>query len=275
MTTEGAPPASLPLAGRQILVTRRPEQAGPLRELLERAGARVTLLPLLKLGPPDDWAPLDRCLARLDDLDWIVFTSTNAVDICLDRLARTLARSGTVPADALAAQVRIAALGPTTAERLQAAGVRVDLVPQEHSQNGLAAAFAAMPVTGQRFLIPTSDLARTDLADILSSRGARVEQVTAYTTRSPAGADSPPLSAEEVQAIDTVVFASPSAIDGLFAVLGPERAADLLGRAAIACLGSTTAAAVTARGFAPAIAPDDHTVPALAEAIIAYGSSRR
>ncbi|MFA6111753.1 MAG: uroporphyrinogen-III synthase [Candidatus Latescibacterota bacterium] len=272
--TEGAPPIPLPLADRQILVTRRPEQAGPLRELLEQAGARVTLLPLLELGPPDDWAPLDHSLARLDDFDWIVFTSTNAVEACLDRLATISGRPAAAPAETLAGKARIAALGPATAERLQAAGVRVDLVPREHGQSGLAAAFAATPVTDQRFLIPTSDLARPDLAEALSSRGARVEQVTAYTTRPPSGADSPPLSAEEARAIDTVVFASPSAVDGLFAVLGPERAADLLGRAAIACLGPTTAAAVTARGFAPAIAPDDRTVPGLAGAIIAYWSSR-
>jgi uroporphyrinogen-III synthase len=151
--------------------------------------------------------------------------------------------------------------------------LHVDLVPEEHSQNGLAAAFAAMPVTGQRFLIPTSDLARTDLREALSSRGAQVEQVTAYTTRPPAGA--PPLPTAAAQEIDTVVFASPSAVDGLFAVLGPERAADLLERTVIACLGPTTTAAVTARGFAPAIAPNDHTVPALVSAITAYWSARR
>jgi uroporphyrinogen III methyltransferase/synthase len=275
MTTAGASPASLPLAGRQILVTRRPEQAGPLRALLEVAGARVTLLPLLELGPPDDWAPLDRCLARLGGFDWIVFTSTNAVAACLDRLAATSGGTGADPAETLAGKVRIAALGPATAERLQATGLHVDLVPEEHSQNGLAAAFAAMPVTGQRFLIPTSDLARADLAEALSSRGARVEQVTAYTTRPPDTARSLPLSDEETLSVDTVVFASPSAVDGLFAVLGPERAADLLERTVIACLGPTTTAAVTARGFAPAIAPNDHTVPALVSAITAYWSARR
>jgi uroporphyrinogen-III synthase len=237
--------AGEPLAGRRVLVTRRPEQAGSLRQALEAAGAEVTVLPTLELAPPEDWAPLDTCLDSLAHYDWLLFTSPNAVDACLTRLRQ---RTAEVPAS-----VNVAALGPTTAARLTEAGVRVKVTAAETTQEGLAAALPGLSLAGQRCLIPASDLARGDLAEILTTRGATVDQVVAYRTL-------PALdraTALNVQAeFDVVVFASPSAVSGLFAACGQDRARTLLTRATIACIGPTTARAIVAEGFAPPVVPD-------------------
>ena len=48
------------LAGRRIVVTRRPEQAGRLVGLLQDRGAEVLEVPATAIGPPDDPGPLDR-----------------------------------------------------------------------------------------------------------------------------------------------------------------------------------------------------------------------
>ena len=238
-------PAGGALAGRRVLVTRRPEQAGPLRQALEAAGAQVTVLPTLELAPPDDWTPLDACLDDLARYDWLLFTSPNAVDACLARLRE---RAAVLPT-----QLSVAALGPTTAARLTEAGLRVAVTAVETTQEGLAAALPGPSLAGQRCLIPASDLARGDLARLLAARGAHVDQVVAYRTRP---AQNPFASTTAETEFDIVVFASPSAVAGLFAVCGEGRARALLSRATIACIGPTTAQAVIAQGFPPPVVPD-------------------
>src|SRR5260221_14290400 len=60
-----------PLFGARVLVTRAPHQAQSLAAALGELGAAVLLQPVVEVSPPDDWAPVDRVLARLHDFDWL------------------------------------------------------------------------------------------------------------------------------------------------------------------------------------------------------------
>src|SRR5580700_3787517 len=71
--------ASGALAGKRIVITRAPEQAGELVSALESLGAQVFLLPTVRFAPPESPAELDAALERLTEFDWILFTSQNAV----------------------------------------------------------------------------------------------------------------------------------------------------------------------------------------------------
>src|SRR5258708_3670749 len=55
---------SRPLFGKRILVTRPREQAAELVELLEVMGAETIEAPMIRILPPDDYAPLDDACAR-------------------------------------------------------------------------------------------------------------------------------------------------------------------------------------------------------------------
>ena len=119
--------APRPLEGIRVVVTRAARQAGPTGEAFEEAGARVELLPLLEVVPPDDPAPLASALARLPDFSWVCFTSPNAVEEVLRR------RPGGAPDPAggravgWPAGVRVAAVGSSTGERLRGRGIEPDL----------------------------------------------------------------------------------------------------------------------------------------------------
>jgi len=253
-----------PLFGRRVLVTRSREQAGSLQLLLEAEGAAVSLLPLLDLAPPDDWSALDQCLPRLDQFAWVVFTSPNSADFFFGRL-RQLGR------DTRAfGRAQVAVVGQSTAERLRLQGLNPDLVPAEQSQEGLIAAFARIPVAGQEILLPASGMGRTLLAEELERRGGRVQRVVAYQNRppDPARIELPPALVEGQ--IEVVVFASPSSVSHFCAVLGKERALEVLGRAVIACIGPTTSGAVAELGLKAPIQPQESSVPALVRAICDY-----
>jgi uroporphyrinogen III methyltransferase / synthase len=103
----------------KIVVTRSDEQADELVARLEALGHEVVRCPLIRIEPLGD-EPIDP-----SPYDWVVVTSPNGAR----ELARRLA---TTPR-------RIAAIGPGTADALREHGLNVELVPQIHTQEGLAA----------------------------------------------------------------------------------------------------------------------------------------
>jgi uroporphyrinogen III methyltransferase/synthase len=103
----------------KIVVTRAGEQADELVSRLEALGHDVVRCPLIRIEPLGD-EPVDP-----SPYDWVVVTSRNG--------ARELARRLS------AKPARIAAIGPGTAEALLEHGLRAELVPRTHTQEGLAA----------------------------------------------------------------------------------------------------------------------------------------
>jgi uroporphyrinogen III methyltransferase/synthase len=126
--------AARPLFGKRILLTRPQDQAGPLYERFTELGAEVLLQPAIRIGDPPDWAPVDAALDELDRYQWLVFSSANGVRYLLERLlggGRDLRRLG---------QVKLAAIGPATADELRRYHLRADLVPGEYRAEALAEA---------------------------------------------------------------------------------------------------------------------------------------
>ena len=193
-----------PLTGRRILVTRRPEQSASLTGPLRALGATVLELPLIEIRPPLDCGPLDRALSRLSEYDWLVFTSSNAVEAVAERRA-VLGLVGALP--------KVAVVGPATRDALALAfgGVTPDLEPvQEHRAEGLLHAFASWDLSGRKVLLPLSARARDTLASGLGHRGALVDTVIAYRTEQPQGLGEE-LRTLLDRGLDLVVLASPSA----------------------------------------------------------------
>lgn len=237
--------AAGPLVGRRIVVTRAAEQAATLVAGLRARGAEPIVCPLITIEPPTSYAPLDAALATLDDFDWVIFTSSNAVAAVAERLAVVRPRPTSRPA------VQLAAVGPATAAAVTAALWPPALVPAVHRAEGLLSSIGA--VRGQRILLPLGDRALPTLADGLRAAGAVVVAVVAYRTVPAAGA-SALLAALDHGPVAAICFTSPSAVEQALIALGPDGARRLTGdalreRPAIFCIGPTTAAAAHRRGL--------------------------
>ncbi|HNT35023.1 MAG TPA: uroporphyrinogen-III C-methyltransferase, partial [bacterium] len=113
-----------PLFGKTILVTRSREQASELVARLAELGAEVFQAPAIGIESLAQTTPMREAAASLEDFDWIVFTSPNAVDAFWGalRLERRDARAF--------AAVKVASIGPSTAERLLQHGIVSDLLPE-------------------------------------------------------------------------------------------------------------------------------------------------
>lgn len=255
-----------------MVVTREEGPGDGLRGALAARGCGSKALPTTRTAPPDDRGPLDRALWELGSFAWLVVTSARAVEALTAHAAwRGVWESGTHP--------RIAAVGCTTAARLQHAGARVHLVSA--GPGGVALAEGLIDaergeLRGARVLWPRSDRARPDLAERLEAAGAQVVAPIAYRTL--------PVRPEETDwftgalrrsAVDAVAFLSPSAAFGLASALEGDRLGRLREQAAVASFGPTTSAALASLGAPPHVESPDPELHTFAEAMLAFLGSRQ
>jgi uroporphyrinogen III methyltransferase/synthase len=127
----------------------------------------------MKIESPGDWSPVDRALQRLHEYHWLAFTSSNGVHAFLERLkhgGRDLRALG---------HLRLAVIGPATAEALRNYHLEPDVVPNEYNSESLAASLLDK-VAGQRVLLARADRGIELLREELSAV-ASVDQVAVYS----------------------------------------------------------------------------------------------
>lgn len=257
---------SLPLAGRRILMTRPAEESDRSAAAIEALGAEVIAAPMVRILPVEDTGPLDAAIARLGSFDWLVFTSSNGVRHFFDRVDR-------LGLDLrVAGHLRLAAIGPTTAQALRDLRLRADVVPATYRSEALADALRPL-VAGQRVLLARADRGREVLRDVLGPV-AEVEQVATYRN-----ADAPTLddaAADRLRAgtVDWVTLTSP-AIAERFRALIPAEAEPHVGRSIrLASLSPVTSEAVRRLGWPVAAEAEDATWDGVVRAIVAAESAR-
>ncbi len=254
-----------PLFGRRVVVTRPREDAPDLVDRLAALGAEAVEAPMIRIAPPEDWAPLDGAVDDVGTYDWVVFTSVNAVDHFMQRLYRG---SGDVRN---LKGVRLCAVGPSTRDRLLRYAVKIDLVPTDFRAEGVIDALSRItPLSDTRFLLPRADVGRERLAEALREAGAVVTDVVTYRIL-PAEPD--PEHDPDVyrmlldRQIDVVTFTSAASIRNFAHTFGLEQTADLLQQTVVAVCGPVTAEAAARLDIPVSIMPSEYTVGALVQAI--------
>jgi uroporphyrinogen-III synthase len=116
-----------------------PALVGPLAA----AGFDLRVVRPHRWAPPPDAGPVRRLVLQLvgADLDLVAFTSAPGVD-GLFEAAADLGRADAL-CEALGQATAVAAIGPVTAEALEAKGVRVTVCPAQPTAEALVAAVAA------------------------------------------------------------------------------------------------------------------------------------
>jgi uroporphyrinogen III methyltransferase / synthase len=244
-----------PLSGLRVMVTRPDDPHDPLADQLRQLGAEVLVQPAIQITPPADWRPLDLALARLDQFDWLVFSSANGVRYLLERLIQTddLGRLK---------KVKLAAIGSGTADELTRYGLHADLVPEQFRAEALAEALAR-EAAGRRFLLARASRGREVLAEQLTAAGAVVEQVVVYTSADVEQADPDVAALLSAGRIDWVTVSSSAIARSLVRLFGAD-----LRRAKLASISPITSGTLRELGHEPAVEATEYTMPGLAAAIV-------
>lgn len=260
--------AERPLFGKRIVLTRPEDQCLEARRKLTDLGADVLLQPAITIEEPDSSEPLYEVLARLEEFDWIVFSSVNGVDAFM----RGLLQIG----DARAiGKARFAVIGPATAQALRNWHLRTDMMPGEFRAEALANALidtahrddaGKLKATPDRFrcLLIRASRGREVLADMLMADGHAVTQAVAYRSTDVTEPDAEIAAFLKAGKIDWITVTSSAIARSLAALFGDD-----LRKAKLASISPITSGVLRELGYPPAAEAEEFTLDGIIQAIVA------
>ena len=250
-----------PLHGRRILVTRSAHQQKALSQKLSELGAEPISVPMIETQPIEG-DEIDQMYAELAQVDWVIFTSANAVDFFFRGL---FSREKDVRA---LSHAKFACVGPVTQSRLRTFGLLADLIPEAYISEGLLKMFP-QDLRGQRFLLPRAAIARKELPAELMARGARVDDIATYQT-------IPVELSEDEQTLirtthfDAITFTSSSTVRALERWLSPDLGQDLKQNVPAFCIGPATRKTADQCGYKHTYSGTEYSLEGLTENILKY-----
>lgn len=251
----------LPLFGKAVVITRMHRRREDLPEALSALGADVIELPTIEIQPASP-ERLRSGLGGLSAADWVVFTSSNGVDIFFDALHATGRDSR-----ALSGR-KVAAVGPATALSLSQHGITADLLPDQSTGRKLLEKLLEASTEGQVFFLWRAAAARRELADGLVREGREVLEVAAYEAVCPEEFDAEVVRCLKDKCPSAVLFSSASTAANFCDILGRQEALDLMRAAKVVSIGPVTTQALRRLGAPPDVEAEDHTAPGLLAATL-------
>ncbi|HWH94768.1 MAG TPA: uroporphyrinogen-III C-methyltransferase [Baekduia sp.] len=241
-----------PLEGVSVAVTRPRAQASGLARALRDLGARVVEAPAIVARP------LEYALPDLHEVDLLVLSSPTGVA----RLFGGLREEGR-DARALAG-MRVAVIGPGTADALRAHGVEPDLVPSRAVGESLAELVGG--IEGVRRAVVVRARGGRDLVrEALEAGGAHVDVVEPYVT---VAEPLDPRTRDRALEADWATFTSASSVRFFVEAVGGADAVRASGLR-LAAIGPITTEALRAQGLEPDIEATEHTPGGLVDALVA------
>lgn len=196
-----------PLHGRRVVVTRNRERASELSARLERLGAVVLELPLIKVEPEVDREVCAEVFAEIGSYDWLVFSSANGVKHFFDLFFAAFKDVRSLGV------MRIAAVGEATARALRDLHLEVEVVPDKAVAESLAQALIDTgSLDSAKALVVTGNLGRDVLIRKMEEARAIVDRFPVYTTHKTDLANDPVAGDLREHGADAVLFTSSSAV---------------------------------------------------------------
>jgi uroporphyrinogen III methyltransferase / synthase len=246
---------SKPLTGQTVMVTRPGGEDDSLTSQLRELGAMVLVQPVIRISDPPDWQAVDKVLARLCEFEWIVFSSANGVQYFIERLFKIGGDFGQLR------RTKLAAIGPATSDALFQHRLLADVIPPEFRAESLADALVG-EASGKRFLLVRASRGREILAEHLTSAGAIVEQVVAYTSSDVDQAGPDIVAKLAAGKIDWITVTSSSIARSLVNLFGEN-----LRQSKLASISPVTSTTLRALGYEPAAEAEQYTMPGLVQSI--------
>jgi uroporphyrinogen-III synthase len=241
---------------KHILITRPQSQANAFAASLFSLGFEPVFFPVIEIRPMDDTSALDGALRKLGCYDWVAFTSVNGVEVVWRRLEALAIRE--FPPD-----VRVAAIGPKTAEALRSRGNTPAFVPTEYVAEAILPGLGDL--NGRWVLLPRAEIARKALPEAITAAGGIAHEIAVYQTL-PTRIDPQGLEALR-QGVEVITFTSPSTVHN-FIQIAKNASLDPLnlpGGPLVACIGPITASAANAAGLAVDMVANEYTTEGLVE----------
>ena len=253
-----------PLFGRRVVVTRTRTQASALGARLSELGADVLEIPTIKIVEPDNLEALRDGLLGLGSYQWLVFTSPNGVDRFFYYFFKGFDDLRDLGG------CRIAAVGPATAAKLKGLHLKIDLMPDCYTAEGVAAAFRdseEYSIENENVALLRAQVANPELPRELESFGAIVDDVPVYKTVQETEDRNGAVARLQEEGADWITFTSSSTVDHFDARFGLVETLEKHG-ARVISIGPETTKSLKKLGVEPAVEAQPHTIDGMVEALV-------
>ncbi|MBC7474024.1 MAG: uroporphyrinogen-III synthase [Candidatus Sericytochromatia bacterium] len=248
-----------PLSKKRIIITRPKKQAESFVIKLEELGAEVVLFPTIEIIPLiiDD---LIRAIKNIDHYQWLIFTSTNSVEIFFNNFIKH------ITIDQIK-KINIAVVGKKISNALNKIGLEHTLMPEKYTSENLAKLFLNIDIKNKNILIPGSKISINTLQIKLKELGANVDFIAIYDTVKPSNKSLESV-VESIKDIDYITFTSPSSVNNFFEIIQEYNLPYLAEKAKIICIGPVTQDAINQDLKNKCLMPDEHTIEGMIKTII-------
>ncbi|WMJ88062.1 uroporphyrinogen-III C-methyltransferase [Anaerocolumna sp. MB42-C2] len=246
------------LSGLKIGVTGTPELAEKIANQLRNEKAYVDNLSFLYVKESEKLAELKSAVDSISEYTWIVFTSTNGVDLFFQYLKENQFDYRKL------GHISFAAVGNGTKEALMRQGFMADYVPELYTTVFLANGLVKLLTKEDKVLIPRAANGSKDLTKILSDYLVPYTDIKLYSIEIDQEKRKRIIS--ELIDYDYITFASASGVEGFFKeadslILNTEKTK-------IICIGDITAKKLREYGVTNYCIAREYSVPGLVSCII-------
>ncbi len=239
----------------KVLITRPRAQAESFGEALQSAGFEPIYFPVIEIRAVENNAELDNAIKNLATYEWVVFTSVNAVDMFFEQ-ARPASQGS---------PVRVAAIGPKTAEALCKHNIEPDFIPEEYFAKAILSGLGDLK--NKWVLLPRAEIARKELPEAIVKAGGIAHEISVYKTL-PALPDRDGLAALKA-GVDVITFTSASTVENFVAMMR-QNGLDPLhlpNNPFFACIGPITEQASREEGLSNLVTAKEYTTAGLIQII--------
>lgn len=246
---------------KTIGITATPHTAEKLRSALEQEGFQVVEacnMEVEEIREEGQQDKLKAALSRLEEYQWILFTSPNGVRIFFERAKaegmKSLEGTG----------LKFAVIGSGSRAALREYGIEADFMPKTYTSKEFALEFVKQACPKEKVLLPRAKQGSGEITRILREYGFDYEEIFIYDVK---GSLCAPW--EVLEKIDCHVFVSASGVKSFFEQI-QEKAPDYRFHGNIACIGQVTKGEVERQGCSTQILAQVSDVEGLVESIRNY-----
>ncbi len=250
------------LKGIKIILTRSALQAKESVELFASKGAEVLLFPTIEIAPAEVVKELDRAASEKTQIDFLLFTSVNAVRYFSEYLQKHKLKLNTMSAQYIA-------IGSKTAEALSAYYHGFVFVPEHFDSEHLSVEIKKnFNLSGKTILVPRSEIGRVELPEVLAKMGANVINAVVYKNVMPDPSSVPELINRLSDFSEAYyIFTSPSTYNNFLQLLKIENAGKYFQDKIVVSIGPSTKTEIEKSGVRDVLIPENYTMESIAELI--------
>jgi len=264
-----------PLEGKTVAILEH-RFTKEFSTLFERLGATVLACPMLEEKPVENRQELDDFVRRVvsGNLNMMIFLTGVGAKFLIAEAESIGVKDDFIKA---LAKMTIVVRGPKPVAALRQFGVRVDVIPQNPTTEGVIEALRSHDLKGQRVGVQLYGTPNPQLVTALDAKGAEVTPVQVYAYG--AAADSSAVNTLISRIVDgqvqVIAFTSGPQVHMLFdfasqlGLTAPLKEA-LKERVTIASIGEVTSRALSEKGLSPKIVPAQSKMGALAQSVATY-----